>query len=322
MTDVVQTPSIEIVASVDVETVFGSESVTTVIETEQRPDVIVVTQAADVIATAQPHTVVEAETDTVVIESAKQGPPGVDGVGSYTNASPTPTAVGGIPSGSVFSNRTMTDMFDALLYPYQAPTFSAFGISSQAAVLEVGDSVLSNRTYTWSISNSSNVGASPLTLTAIDGQVFAPASALGTLTPTTAAVRLTAPGSRSASISGQNTQAATFSRTTTVEWRWRRFFGSSSNAAVTDPVPVGGASLSTSSAGTYAYSAAAGTYKYIIVPTSSPTLSTFKDQSTNLDVPFEAAYTASVTNGFGEAVTYRFYRSTNQLGGAITIVAS
>lgn len=60
MTDVVQTPSIEIVASVDVETVFGSESVTTVIETGQRPDVIVVTQAADVIATAQPHTVVEA----------------------------------------------------------------------------------------------------------------------------------------------------------------------------------------------------------------------------------------------------------------------
>ena len=81
-------------------------------------------------------------------------------------------------------------------------------------------------------------------------------------------------------------------------------------------------SLQTASAATYAYGAASGTYKYICCPASFAALTTFKDLSTNLDVPFQASYSVSVTNSFGQTTNYNVYRTTNQLGAAINIVAS
>lgn len=42
----------------------------------------------------------------------------------YTNLNPTPITVGGVPSGSTFSNKTMTEMWNMLLYPYVAPLSS------------------------------------------------------------------------------------------------------------------------------------------------------------------------------------------------------
>jgi hypothetical protein len=45
----------------------------------------------------------------------------------YTNLTPTPITVGGIPAGSTFSAKTMTEMWDALLYPYIAPSASLSG---------------------------------------------------------------------------------------------------------------------------------------------------------------------------------------------------
>jgi hypothetical protein len=41
---------------------------------------------------------------------------------TYTNANRTPLTIGGIPAGSTFSNKTMTEMWNALLYPYIPPS--------------------------------------------------------------------------------------------------------------------------------------------------------------------------------------------------------
>ena len=46
---------------------------------------------------------------------------------TYTNANPTPYAIGGIPANSTFSAKTMTEMWDALLYPYIPPSASLSG---------------------------------------------------------------------------------------------------------------------------------------------------------------------------------------------------
>jgi hypothetical protein len=46
---------------------------------------------------------------------------------TYTNLNPTPQTVGGILAGSTFSNQTMQQMFDALLYPYISPLASLSG---------------------------------------------------------------------------------------------------------------------------------------------------------------------------------------------------
>lgn len=42
----------------------------------------------------------------------------------YTNATPTPTTIGGISSGTTFNGKTMTEMWDSLLYPELFPSFT------------------------------------------------------------------------------------------------------------------------------------------------------------------------------------------------------
>jgi len=67
----------------------------------------------------------------------------------YTNLFPTPYTVGGIPAGSTFSNQTMQQMFDALLYPYVAPGASLTG----GFYREYGDSNV--LTLSWSVTKHS-----------------------------------------------------------------------------------------------------------------------------------------------------------------------
>jgi hypothetical protein len=54
----------------------------------------------------------------------------------YTNLTTTPTTIGGIAKGSTFSNKSMKEMWDLLLYPYVGPTSSL----SPNVIREFGDS--------------------------------------------------------------------------------------------------------------------------------------------------------------------------------------
>ena len=45
----------------------------------------------------------------------------------YTNSTPVPVTIGGISVGTTFSNASMTDMWNALLYPYIAPSVLLLG---------------------------------------------------------------------------------------------------------------------------------------------------------------------------------------------------
>jgi hypothetical protein len=73
------------------------------------------------------------------------------GLGSYTNATPTPLAFPGnspfdtIPANSTFSNQTFTEMMNAMLYPTLNPTLSApyalLSISPNATFQEIGANV-------------------------------------------------------------------------------------------------------------------------------------------------------------------------------------
>ena len=84
---------------------------------------------------------------------------------SYSNSTPTPVTIGGIPSGSTFSNRTMTEMWDALLYPYIAPAASLSGGNNR----EFGSSNV--LTLSWSATKGKNiitsiiVNGTPITVT-------------------------------------------------------------------------------------------------------------------------------------------------------------
>lgn len=248
------------------------------------------------------------------------------GAGTYTNAIAVPTTIGGITAGSTFNAKSWQQMFDSLLYPYQVPAFSAFSFTGASTPLEVGASIAANRTFTWTSTNSANINVNSINIEYPVGNPIATGLANdGTETVTHSAVQLSAPGTATFRVRGVNTQAGAFTRDLTIEWRWLKFSGNSALAGPLSAAQIqalGTSSLATDDAGNYVFGAAAGTYKYIACPVSWGTLTTFKDQSTNLDVPMQAAYTVSVTNANGQTTNYNVYRTTNQLGGAITIVAS
>jgi hypothetical protein len=245
---------------------------------------------------------------------------------TYTNSSPTPTTIGGISAGSTFSDQSMAEMWDALLYPYQAPAFTSFGISGQATTLEVGATSGANPTFTWGTSNGGNVGSNSIGIadtTAAESLVSGHSNS-GSATVTHAGVTKTSAGNETYTITGTNTHSATFTRTFTISWQWRVHFGESATSplAAADILALRAGGLQGGFAGTYAFVAAASEYKYLAYPASMGTATSFKDQSTNLDVPFEAPYTVTVTNAFGVATSYNIHRSTNMIGSAISIVVS
>lgn len=73
---------------------------------------------------------------------------------TYTNLNPTPYTVGGIIQGSTFSNQTINQMLDSLLYPYVPPSASLSGGNTR----EFGSS--NAVTLSWSATKGSkNVSA-------------------------------------------------------------------------------------------------------------------------------------------------------------------
>jgi hypothetical protein len=82
----------------------------------------------------------------------------------YSNPLATPNTVGGIPAGTTFSNRTMKQMWDALLYPYIAPVASLSG----GFYREYGAS--NTLTLSWSVTKKSE----SITTIVVDGTPVSP----------------------------------------------------------------------------------------------------------------------------------------------------
>jgi hypothetical protein len=250
------------------------------------------------------------------------------GAVEYSNATPMPVAVGGWPKDSTFTNETIVEMLDGLLYPYQYPAFTVFGIDGQAALLEVGDEIAINRTFTWLTSNSASVSPNSISLVDVTGSGTLIASGLAddsvqaTSYPA-APISKTTSDIHSFRIDGENTKLETFSLTYTVTWLWLSFYGESTNEGALIEGNIQGLrvrGLSSAFAGTYAF--VEGGYKYLCYPASLGEATSFKDQSTNLDVPFEDSYTVNVENDFHQTTSYRVHRTSNIIGSAINIVVS
>lgn len=89
----------------------------------------------------------------------------LSGSNTYTNATAMPETVHGWEAGTTFSNKTMTEMWGGLLYPYQYPAFTAFTVTGFQSVLECGINFTGGaQTFTWSISNPSNVNTNTVAI--------------------------------------------------------------------------------------------------------------------------------------------------------------
>lgn len=244
----------------------------------------------------------------------------------YSNANPTPSTIGGIPAGSTFVAQTMTQMWNRLLYPYQFPVFTGFSITGQASVLEVGNTSSANPTFTWSISNPSNISPNTISIKDTTASVTL-VSGHSTTSPyaaTYAGITKTVATQNVFTISGVDTNSDTFTDMFTIHWEWRGHWGNSADTALASADVLGlvSSALQTGFAGTYSFPAGASEYKILAYPSSFGTASTFKDTSTGFAVPFNAPYVVSVTNSFGVTTNYNVHQSSNMLGGAITIAVS
>lgn len=253
------------------------------------------------------------------------GDGGGGGGDTYTNATPVPTTIGGITAGTTFSSVPLTQVFDQLLYPYQTPTFDTFTLSG-TTILEVGEPINDSRTFSWTTTNSTNITANTVAInnittstnivtgTANDGTHVYDFSA-SPVDPNTAVTH-------TYRISATNSQTTVFTKDLTTSWRWRMYWGTSANTSLTESQieALVSSSLATNSSGTFSFGT--GGYKYIAYPTSFGLKTTFKDQGTGFDVDMQAADTVSVTNTNGVTTNYYVHRTTNVLGGSITITVS
>lgn len=148
----------------------------------------------------------------------------------YTNPNPTPDTLGGIPAGSSFLNASMKNMWDELLYPYQAPAFSSFLMAAQLIILECGVFVAGGvRTFDWVATNPVNIQANSLEIEDITNSVV-----LGTglandgtedLDIGAAITKLTTQTAHQWRITGINSQSNPFLRNFNVNWYSPYYYG-------------------------------------------------------------------------------------------------
>jgi len=231
-------------------------------------------------------------------------------------------AAGGIEVGDSFdTSNTIRDLWNALIAPYVAPILSNITISPGATV-EVGTTIIVvSATLTWVIDSETNppinavitgpgFGAIPLT---ISGQVIA-------ATASTTVQKIVVDNQLWTFSAEDKDNIPLASKTDRVYWYSRLYYGNHTSAVITEAQIESLTSiLKVGSSGVYAFPAGTTVYKWICIVDSEAQPTEFKDNDTNLTVPFENPITVSITNAHSIALNLKCYRSTNQLNGSINI---
>ena len=270
------------------------------------------------------------------------GSSGGGGCSTYNGASPSTVCVQNLPAGSPILGCSYDYLFQNIYVPFVAPAFSAFSIN-QSSPVEVGFTVPTPRSFSWSFTNS-NLTANSVAIIDVTNSNNILASGLSNTSPASVSigtVQKTSPASNSWRARATNSQGTQFfSSNYTVNWFWRLYYGISASETLNEAGIEGLSSSALLSTEVGTYSFAATNYKYFAWANDlgSPTAATgFKDASTGLavamaDVGDNGFYSnlengwyyglVSVTNANGIATNYRVYRSKNQLGSTISIIVS
>jgi hypothetical protein len=227
----------------------------------------------------------------------------------YDRLTGTPVAVGGAPVGTTF-NGTLQDALDKILYPYQAPAFTAFSISG-AQTFEVGDTMEGgNYTFSWSTSNSANVKPNSIVCNGVTG-LDNDGSDVQMLSSFSSSTVL----SKVFTITGTNTKDATFTRNTSVNWALRRYFGVSASTELDDDaIKALSSEFSANRVKSVTYDCTGGNYFYFAYPTSFGDLNNTKVN--NIAWNDWVLVKRTFVNNFGVDIEFNIYRSNNRLNGS------
>jgi hypothetical protein len=253
---------------------------------------------------------------------------------TFTNPSPTPTTIGGISCGSTFTDKTMQEMWDLLLYPYQSPAFTLFQLQGISTLVEVGFVINTSQTFQWSTSNAGNVSPNTIqisgySLVTLSGLPNDSSEAVNFVIPVTRNATDGA-GTRAWSIQGTNTNSVVFSRGFSVRWDYRMYAGTNLSTSLTEAQIEALSNFNSLKNGFIGvYNLGLGGYKYFCWADEYGSPNTFKDTSSNLLVPMNTTYPftqngysydkVSVTNSQGATTMYRVYRTLNIIGAEINI---
>lgn len=146
---------------------------------------------------------------------------------TFINPNPTTVTVGGIPSGSTFPTvQTMQQMFDKLLYPYQAPVLS---LSANPSQKEYGDALTT--TLSWSYTQKSN----PITSATVNGSVVTGTSGTKSATGTYSTIGVSTVNTFPMAVT--DNQSNTTVTTTTLTWMNKIRWGAVNLSAISPSNP-------------------------------------------------------------------------------------
>ena len=240
---------------------------------------------------------------------------------TFTNTEATPVTLGGIPSGSTFSDKSLTGLWDDLLYPYQSPTFTDFDINITSP-LEVGYAVNTGTySFSWGTTNSGNISGNVVNIYDVSNSITI---VTGTTNDGTGnfeladSVRNTT-GSNIWRISGVDTSGNGFYKDFSVDWQQRIFYGENTGVGITetDIEALRVNQLASDPDMTYQF---VGTgYKYIAYPTGMGITQHFLDVDSDINVSMQDSYTETLVNASGVTGEYYVYRTTHTLASGINI---
>ena len=236
------------------------------------------------------------------------------------NTDPVPVTHGGVQAGQVIAGMDSCEVLEAILFPYQAPSFTSFYIQGESTHVEIGYTVTGGvRTFKWSTSNSQNVTANSLSISDVTTSTVLGSGLANDGTEDLdigSDITNTSSGAQHRwRISGTNSQNGTFSRDFTITWLPRVYWGYNENDTIDETAikNLSTSALKSSYAGTYNFTNPdSAVYYYIVYPNSFGSFQNWIDTDTGFAVDYADNGTVDVTNDYGVTVTYRVFRTTYQ----------
>ena len=171
-----------------------------------------------------------------------------------------------------------------------------------------------NKNFVWTTSNNENIKVDSVNLNGTTGLTND-----GNEVQATAAITKTTVSTHVFNISATNTKDQVFSKTITLSWGMKRFWGVSPNTSIDDAELLAmNGEIATSRVKTVTYDCTGGRYFYFSYPTSWGDLNNTKINS--LTWNDWVLVKRDVINQYGITIPMNIYRSYNLLNGTVTVV--